>query len=110
MGGWNDTPSLGGGWNEPTSTGGGWNSSGKGGGGLLSGFLSGPAGGLPSITGGDARSDAVSQAINRGTFSYSAPFTLGGSGAGVNTGGQGLMQIALVGAIILGGLFLWRKT
>lgn len=79
------------------------------GGSVLSGFLGGPAGGLPSITGGDARSDAVSQAINDGVFSYSSPFILGGSGAGVNTGNQGLMQIALIGALILGGVYLWRK-
>jgi len=80
-----------------------------GGGGMLSGFLGGPAGGLPSVTGGDARSDAASQAINDGVFTYSSPFITGGSGAGVNTGNQGLMQIALIGALILGGFYLWQK-
>lgn len=74
-------------------------------------FLSGPVGGLPplALSGGHAYSGADSFASNRGDFTYSAPFTFGGSG-GVNTAGEGAMQTLIVGAIILGAILLWRRT
>lgn len=79
------------------------------GGGFLNSFLSGPAGGLPSITGGDARSSASSTSVNRGVFNYNGDFTTGGSGAGVNTGSTSNINMLVFGAIILGAIYLWKK-
>ena len=81
-------------------------SSGGGGGGLASMLM---GGGLPSITGGEAKSEANSGSKNSGVFNYQSDFIVGGSGAGVNAGSTNAINMAVIGAIILGGLYLWKK-
>ena len=80
-------------------------------GGGLQGFLNSPpsflsGGGLPGITGGDARSTAFSS--SDGTVFSASPFIFGGSGAGIDQNG-GVLKYAILGATVLLGLLIWRR-
>lgn len=53
---------------------------------------------MPSITGGDARSDAASDLFNRTDISFSSPFIVGGSGGGI------AVVVAVLGVAVIGAL------
>lgn len=85
----------------------------SGGGGIfdLLGGAPGGLGGLPGISGGDAKSgsSSYSGSIYNGPIdsSVSMPFTFGGSGAGVNSGfGIMIPLLAISGLFILGWKWL----
>jgi len=70
-------------------------------------FLSGGGGGLPGITGGDAKSEAF--ATSDATLTSANPFIFGGSGGGVDQNG-GLLKYAILAGTVLLGLMIWRRT